>query len=69
MKTTPQLPTTLEIVREPERLRKTALSRVSWWRYERAGLAPKRIRLGPNSIGWLKHEIDAWIAERAAARH
>ena len=64
----PTQSTNLEIVREPERRAATKLSRVTWWRLERTGLAPMRVRLGPNSIGWLRHEIDAWIEQRAAAR-
>lgn len=61
-------PTSLQIVREAERLATTALSRTTWWRLERAGLAPKRVRLGANSIGWIRSEINRWIEERAAAR-
>lgn len=29
---------------------------------------PKRIPLGPNSIGWVEDEIDAWVEARIAAR-
>lgn len=59
---------TVEIVREPDRLRITGLSRVQWWRLEREGAVPKRIRLGPNSVGWLRHELEAWVEDRAAQR-
>lgn len=58
----------LEVLREPERKRKTGVPRVTWWRLERDGKAPKRISLGENSVGWIRHEIDAWIAERIARR-
>ncbi|WP_310887981.1 helix-turn-helix transcriptional regulator [Burkholderia pseudomallei] len=27
---------------------------------------PKRIRLSAHSVGWLEHEIDAWIESRIA---
>lgn len=27
---------------------------------------PKQIRLGANTVGWLEHEIDAYIERRAA---
>jgi prophage regulatory protein len=33
-----------------------------------AGTFPKPVRLGPQSVGWLEHEIEAWIAERIAER-
>lgn len=56
------------IVREADRRRMTGLSKITWWRYERAGTAPRRIQLGRNSIGWLRSELEAWVAERAAAR-
>jgi prophage regulatory protein len=58
----------LQIVREPERLRMTGVSRVQFWRLERDGKAPARVPLGPNSVGWLKHELEEWIVGRAALR-
>ena len=29
---------------------------------------PAPIQLSPGAIGWLEHEIDEWIARRAAER-
>ncbi len=58
----------VEIVREHERRKITGLSRVTWWRLERDGRAPKRLQLGPNSVGWLRDEIGNWISQRAAER-
>lgn len=40
------------------------LSRTTIWRMERDGLFPNRRRLSENTVGWLKSEIDVWIAER-----
>lgn len=60
--------TNIEVVRERERRRMTGLSRVQHWRLEREGLAPKRIQLGPNSVGWIRSEIESWIRDRMAAR-
>jgi prophage regulatory protein len=37
-------------------------------RLEKAGQFPRRFKLGKNSVGWLEHEVDAWIAEKPAAR-
>lgn len=34
----------------------------------RQGNFPKPIKLGPKRIGWLEHEVEAWIRERAANR-
>ncbi len=35
---------------------------------EKKGRFPQRIRLGERKVGWLEHEIEAWIAGRAAER-
>ncbi|MEO7860057.1 MAG: AlpA family phage regulatory protein [Nitrospirales bacterium] len=59
---------TPSIVREKGRHQMTGLSRVQWWRLEKAGIVPKRLQLGLNSVGWLRHELIDWIEERAAQR-
>jgi prophage regulatory protein len=56
------------IMRKKEVLAVVGLSDVSVWRQERAGTFPKRLRLGGNSVGWLKSEIDGWLQQRAADR-
>jgi prophage regulatory protein len=38
-------------------------------RLEQAGKFPRRLKLGPNSVGWLSNEIEKWIEDCAAARH
>jgi prophage regulatory protein len=58
----------LSIVREAERHRLTGLSRTTWWRLSRQGLAPKAVQLGANSVGWLRSEIEQWIVDRANRR-
>lgn len=45
-----------------------APTNVSIWRWERDGIFPKRIKIGPNAVGWLESEIDAFISQRAAER-
>lgn len=32
---------------------------------EKRGAFPRRIRLGPQSVAWLEHEVDDWLANRA----
>jgi len=39
------------------------------WRLERVGQFPKRIKLGPNRVGWLESEVNAWIEGKAFARN
>ncbi len=60
--------TDIEVVREQGRRKITGLSRVQWWRLEREGLAPRRIRLGRNSVGWIRTELTAWVRARMAQR-
>jgi prophage regulatory protein len=43
-------------------------SRVHVSRLEKADKFPKHVNLGPQSIGWLEAEVDAWIEARAAER-
>jgi len=35
-------------------------SRVTIWRWEQKGIFPKRVRTGPNSIGWFNSQINEW---------
>lgn len=59
-----------EILRYPDVRRKTGdLGRSTLWRLEKAGLFPKRRRISAGAVGWLKSEVDAWIASRLAATY
>jgi predicted DNA-binding transcriptional regulator AlpA len=35
---------------------------------QNAGLAPKPIKLGPRTVGWLIEELAAWVEARKAER-
>jgi len=59
----------MKVLRPKDAAAKCGLSRMHLYRLERAGSFPKRLRLGPNSVGWLEEELDAWIRERAEARN
>ncbi len=37
-------------------------------RLEKAGQFPKRLQLGPNRVGWLEREIQAWVDEKSSGR-
>ncbi len=37
-------------------------------RLEKVGQFPKRVQLGPNRVGWVEEEIEAWIMERIDER-
>jgi prophage regulatory protein len=44
------------------------LSRRHIERLANEGSFPKKLRIGPNSSGWLAAEVAAWIETRIAAR-
>lgn len=37
-------------------------------RLEAAGKFPRRVKLGPNRVAWLRAEVEAWVDERIAYR-
>ena len=51
----------MKILRTPEVLEITGLSRVTLWRKEREKTFPQRVRLGANAIGWRDDEIESWL--------
>ena len=58
----------MKILRKPEVVACVGYSAMQISRLEKADKFPKRIRLGPNAVGWFEHEIDEWLAERAKHR-
>lgn len=36
------------------------VSRVTWWRWIKAGNAPKPVAIGPRSVAWRESELVAW---------
>lgn len=56
------------ILRLPEVLKRTGLCRTSLYTQRATGDFPRAIRLGPRAVGWMRSEVDAWIAQRAESR-
>jgi prophage regulatory protein len=56
------------LLRQDEVCRRVGLTRRWIWKLERDGKFPKRVKVTPNRIGWLEHEVDAWIEAKAAER-
>ena len=56
------------VLRKPEVLNLTGVSHPTIWRWEKDGLFPKRIALGPNSCGWLESEVQKWLDDKAKER-
>lgn len=40
------------------------ISRTSIDRWEKAGIFPKRVRLGVKKIGWYKEQIEEWLNKK-----
>lgn len=57
----------LVILRRKQVEARTGLSRSSIYAAIKVGNFPAPVSLGEKSVGWLQHEIDAWIASRVAA--
>lgn len=57
----------LVIIRRKQVEARTGLSRSSIYAAISAGNFPAPIALGEKSVGWLEHEITAWIAARVEA--
>ena len=55
---------TNKMLRPPEVMERTGLSRTTLWRRVRAGTFPPPTELGENSIGWPDSVIAVWLASR-----
>jgi prophage regulatory protein len=54
----------VKILRTPDVVRLTGLSRVTLWRLERSKKFPARLQLTANSVGWRDDEVMQWIESR-----
>ena len=64
IRTTDSPSSRLAIIRRPEVERRTGKCRSSIYADP---TFPRRVSIGPRAVGWLAHEVDAWIAARVAA--
>ena len=55
------------VLREKDAALAMGLSRTTRWRMRKRGDGPRPIRLGPNSIGYLRSEVEQWLRERERA--
>jgi len=60
----------MKLLRLPETLTRTGLSRTRLYEAVAAGTFPKPAKLGPaaRAVAWSIEEVDAWIAARLAER-
>jgi prophage regulatory protein len=61
-------PTNHRILRLPAVEAKTGLGHDSIYRLARIGEFPKPVKISERASGWLEHEVDEYIAKRAALR-
>lgn len=55
-------------LRLPAVVQRTGRSRTAIYTDIGRGTFPKPVRLAERSVGWIEAEIEAWCAERVAAR-
>ena len=58
----------VRMLRLPEVLHKTALSRSQIYRLIASGDFPKQVPIGERSAGWIEQEIEMWLLNRIQRR-
>ena len=58
----------LELLDGKERKKIVPFSDNHLRRLEAAGEVPARLRICKNRVAWLRHEVEAWLKTKAAAR-
>jgi prophage regulatory protein len=58
----------VKILRLSEVLNRVGICRASIYQRMSRGSFPQSVPLGPRTVGWLEHEITAWLAARIALR-
>ena len=54
-------PTTVSLLRKPQVLARTGISKTSWERGVRLGHYPKPVKIGVRAVAWTSTAIDALI--------
>jgi prophage regulatory protein len=58
---------TIRILRLPDVIHRTGMSRSAIYAHEKNGTFPKRVQLSARSVGWIESEVEAWLKARASA--
>ena len=62
------IPSSKNILRLPQVIQKTGMSRATIYAYLKQSNFPAPISLGVRSVGWISSEVDQWIDSRIALR-
>lgn len=54
----------VQMLRLPDVVKRTALSRSQIYRLIGLGTFPKQVQLGERSSAWIEQEIERWLVER-----
>ena len=54
----------VRMLRLPEVVNRTALSRSQIYRLIELGTFPRQVSLGERAAGWVEEEVDSWLRER-----
>jgi prophage regulatory protein len=54
----------VRMLRLPEVVNRTALSRSQIYRLIELGTFPRQIQLGERAAGWVEEEVNGWLRER-----
>lgn len=55
-----------QLLRPRSAARKLDVSRATFYRFSKLPDFPAAVKIGPRAVGWLSHELDAWIESRRA---
>jgi prophage regulatory protein len=61
-------PVVLRMLRLPEVMQRTGLTRSRIYEMEAKGRFPKRVKIAERASAWVEHEVEAFLLERMAAR-
>ena len=56
------------ILRMSAVVRRVGLSRSSIYSYQRAGIFPRAVKIGPHAVGYVVQEINEWISKARSDR-
>ena len=51
----------LNMIRLPEVIKRSGLSKPSIYRHQKLGTFPKSRKIGDRAVGWIESEIDEWV--------